>query len=65
LRLERGFPASVAAEPVVAPWIGLMTRSALVANCLEIEPWSEAEEARALDLRDVQSQRDGIKLEEE
>ena len=36
-----------------------------VANCLGIEPWSEAEEARALDLRDVQFQGDGIKLEEE
>ena len=64
MRPERGFPASVAAEPVVAPW-GLMTRSALVAKYLEIEPWSEAEETRALDLRDVQFQRDGIKLEEE
>jgi hypothetical protein len=36
--------------------LGLMTRSGLVANCLEIEPWSEAAEARALDLRDVQFQ---------
>ena len=65
MRPERGFPASVAAEPVVAPELCLMTRSALVANFLEIEPWNEAEEARALDFRDVQLKRDGIKLEEE
>jgi hypothetical protein len=32
----------------------------LVANFLEIEPWSEAEEARALDLRDVQFKRDAL-----
>ncbi len=48
LRPESGFSASFAAEPLVRPWLGLMTRSAWVANCVEIKPWSEAEEARAL-----------------
>ena len=42
LRPERGFPASVAVELVVAAWLGLMTRSVWVADRLEIEPWSEA-----------------------
>ncbi len=37
----------------------------LVANCLEIEPWSEEEQAKAKALRDAQFERDGIELEEE
>jgi Fe-S oxidoreductase len=37
----------------------------LVANCLEIEPWSEEEQAKARELRDAQFERDGIELEEE
>jgi len=37
----------------------------LVANCLEIEPWSEEEQAKAKELRDAQFERDGIELEEE
>ena len=37
----------------------------LVANCLEIEPWSEEEQAQARELRDAQFERDGIELEEE
>ncbi len=37
----------------------------LVANCLEIEPWSEEEQAKARELRDAQFERDGVELEEE
>ncbi len=37
----------------------------LVANCLEIEPWSEEEQAKGHAERDAQFERDGIELEEE
>jgi Fe-S oxidoreductase len=37
----------------------------LVANCLEFEPWSEAEIEAAHAARDAQFERDGIELEEE
>jgi len=37
----------------------------LVANCLEYEPWSEEEQAKARAARDAQFERDGIELEEE
>jgi Fe-S oxidoreductase len=37
----------------------------LVANCLEIEPWSQEEIEKAHALRDAQFERDGIELEEE
>jgi len=37
----------------------------LVANCLEIEPWSEEEQAAAHAARDAQFERDGVELEEE
>jgi dimethylglycine catabolism B len=37
----------------------------LVANCLEIEPWSQEEIDKAHAERDAQFERDGIELEEE
>ena len=37
----------------------------LVANCLDYEPWSEEEQAKAHALRDAQFERDGVELEEE
>lgn len=37
----------------------------LVANCLEIEPWSEEEQEKAHAARDAQFERDGVELEEE
>jgi heterodisulfide reductase subunit B len=37
----------------------------LVSLCLEIEPWSEEEQAKARAERDAQFERDGIELEEE
>ena len=37
----------------------------LVANCLDYEPWSEEEQAKAHELRDAQFERDGVELEEE
>ncbi|MFH1594958.1 MAG: (Fe-S)-binding protein [Pseudomonadota bacterium] len=37
----------------------------LVASCLEIEPWSEAEQEKAHAERDAQFERDGVELEEE
>jgi Fe-S oxidoreductase len=37
----------------------------LVANCLEIEPWSEEEQEKARAERDAQFERDGIELETE
>jgi Fe-S oxidoreductase len=37
----------------------------MVANCLEIEPWSEEEIEAAHTARDAQFERDGIELEEE
>ncbi len=37
----------------------------LVANCLEIEPWSPAGQAAAKELRDARFEPHGLKLEEE
>jgi hypothetical protein len=37
----------------------------LVANCLEIEPWSAAEMEAAHAARDAQLEREGIELETE
>ncbi|MCL4502511.1 MAG: (Fe-S)-binding protein [Deltaproteobacteria bacterium] len=37
----------------------------MVANVLDIEPWTEEEQAKAKELRDAQFERDGIELEEE
>ena len=37
----------------------------LVANCLDYEPWSEEDQAKAHALRDAQFERDGVELEEE
>ncbi len=37
----------------------------LVANCLEIKPWSEKEQEKARAERDAQFERDGIELETE
>jgi hypothetical protein len=37
----------------------------LVSLCLDFEPWSEEEQAKAHAERDAQFERDGVELEEE
>jgi hypothetical protein len=37
----------------------------LVVNCLDYEPWSEAEQSKACEFRDAQFELDRIELEEE